>query len=307
MAPASRAWSSIRPHRGCSAACWAGRAPGRRRPFSLCCWRCSLADGACTAWRGSGFRAGPATVAACLYTANPYALFVIYQRSALAELLAGAWIPLIVLFALKRDSTVAALALVVAAVWLTNAPAAVMASYLLAFLALGMTLLERRAWPALRAAGGMALGLGLSAFYIVPAFYEQRWVEIQRTITPGMRVADSFLFMRTGESYHDHILHIASWIVCSGGGRGGDRGMAGVARSDRVARLSPTSDPRLAGARATAAHRLAPADSLLAVPRQRGHLESRAVAEIPAISLALAHGAQHGGVHAHRPGGRSHA
>lgn len=157
---------------------------------------------------------GPATVAACLYTANPYALFVLYQRSALAELLAGAWIPLIVLFALKRDSTVTALGLVVAAVWLTNPPAAVMASYLLAFLAFGLTLLERRAWPALRAAGGMALGLGLSAFYIVPAFYEQRWVEIQRTIAPGIRVADSFLFMRTGESYHDYILHIASWIVC---------------------------------------------------------------------------------------------
>ena len=54
---------------------------------------------------------GAATVAACLYTANPYALFVLYQRSALAELLAGAWIPLIVLFALKRDSTVTALGL----------------------------------------------------------------------------------------------------------------------------------------------------------------------------------------------------
>jgi uncharacterized membrane protein len=59
---------------------------------------------------------GAATIAACLYTANPYVLFVIYQRSALAELLAGAWIPLVVLFALKKDSSVAALALVMAAV-----------------------------------------------------------------------------------------------------------------------------------------------------------------------------------------------
>jgi hypothetical protein len=157
---------------------------------------------------------GAATVAACLYAANPYALFVIYHRSALAELLAGAGIPLIVLFGLKRDSPVAALALAVAAVWLTDAPVAVMASYLLAFLALGMTLLERKAWPAWRAAGGLALGLGLAAFYIVPALYEQRWVEIQRSIAPGMRVADSFLFMRTGDGYHDHALRIASWIVC---------------------------------------------------------------------------------------------
>ena len=157
---------------------------------------------------------GAATVAACLYTANPYALFVIYQRSALAELLAGVWIPLIVLYALKRDSPVAALALAVAAVWLTDAPVAVIASYLLALLAVGMTLIERKAWPALRAADGMALGLGLAAFYIVPALYEQRWVEIQRSMAPGMRVADSFLFMRTGDSYHDHVLRMASWIVC---------------------------------------------------------------------------------------------
>jgi hypothetical protein len=192
---------------------------------------------------------GPATVAACLYTANPYALFVIYQRSALAELLAGAWIPLIVLFVLKRDSTVAALALAVAAVWLTNAPAAVMASYLLAFLALGMTVLERKVWPALRAAGGMALGLGLSAFYIAPAFYEQRWVEIQRTVTPGMRVTDSFLFLHTGESYHDHILHIASWIVCL------EMAVALIA-AWQVWRLgphlTPLSPPRSPGSRAHA-------------------------------------------------------
>jgi hypothetical protein len=88
-----------------------------------------------------------------------------------------------------------------------------MASYLLALLALGMVLLERKAWPAVRAAGGMALGLGLAAFYIVPAVYEQRWIEIERATAPGMRVADSFLFTRTGESYHDGILRTASWIV----------------------------------------------------------------------------------------------
>ena len=34
-----------------------------------------------------------ATFAACLYVANPYAMFVVYERSALGELLAGAWLP----------------------------------------------------------------------------------------------------------------------------------------------------------------------------------------------------------------------
>jgi hypothetical protein len=154
-----------------------------------------------------------ASFAACLYIANPYAMFVIYERSALGELLAGAWLPLMVLFALRTRSSLAPLSLAVAALWLTNSPAAVMGSYMLAILALGMCVAERKLWPALRAAGGMALGLGLAAFYIVPAAFEQRWVQINRAIMPGMRVEDSFLFAHTANAFHDQVLRTASWIV----------------------------------------------------------------------------------------------
>jgi 6-pyruvoyl-tetrahydropterin synthase related domain len=153
-----------------------------------------------------------ATFAACLYVANPYTLFVAYERSALGELLAGAWLPLLVLFALRRRSSIALLGLSVAALWLTNSPAAVIASYMLAVLALVMWIAERRPWPALRAAGGISLGLGLAAFYIVPAAFEQRWVQIERAITPGMRVEDSFLFAHTADAFHDQVLRTASWI-----------------------------------------------------------------------------------------------
>ena len=153
-----------------------------------------------------------ATFAACFYVANPYAMFVVYERSALGELLAGAWLPLMVLFALRTRSSIAPLGLSVAALWLTNSPAAVVGSYMLAVLALGMWIAEGRPWPALRAAGGMALGLGLAAFYIVPAAFEQRWVQIDRAIIPGMRVEDSFLFARTTNAFHDHVLWTASWI-----------------------------------------------------------------------------------------------
>jgi hypothetical protein len=155
----------------------------------------------------------PAAIfAACAYMVNPYAMFVAYERSALGELLAGALLPLLVLFALRTRSSVAPLGLSVAALWLTNSPAAVMGSYLLAILAVGMWIAERRPWPALRAAGGMALGLGLAAFYIVPAAYEQRWVQIDRAITPGMRVQDSFLFGHTANDFHNQVLRTASWI-----------------------------------------------------------------------------------------------
>jgi hypothetical protein len=156
---------------------------------------------------------GPATFAACLYVANPYAMFVAYERSAFGELLAAAWLPLMVLFALRRRASAAPLALSVAALWLTNSPAAVVGSYLLAALALGLWVAEGKPWPALRAAGGMALGLGLAAFYIVPAAFEQRWVQIERAIMPGMRVEDSFLFAHTSNAFHDQVLRTASWIL----------------------------------------------------------------------------------------------
>jgi hypothetical protein len=153
-----------------------------------------------------------ATFAACLYIANPYAMFVVYERSALGELLAGAWFPLMVLFALRTRSSVAPLGLSVAALWLTNSPAAVMGSYLLAVLASSMWIAEGKPWPALRALGGIALGLGLAAFYIVPAAFEQRWVQIERAIIPGMRVEDSFLFSHTRNAFHDQVLWTASSI-----------------------------------------------------------------------------------------------
>jgi 6-pyruvoyl-tetrahydropterin synthase-like protein len=153
-----------------------------------------------------------ASFAACLYVANPYAMFVVYERSALGELLAAAWFPLMMLYALRTRSSMAPLGLSVAALWLTNSPAAVMGSYLLAALALGMWIVEGRPWPALRAAGGMALGLGLAAVYIIPAAFEQRWVQIDRAINPGMRVEDSFLFAHTKNPFHDQVLWTASWI-----------------------------------------------------------------------------------------------
>jgi 6-pyruvoyl-tetrahydropterin synthase related domain len=156
---------------------------------------------------------GAACFAACLYIANPYAMFVAYERSAMGELLAGAWFPLMVLFALRTRSSIALLGLSVAALWLTNSPAAVVGSYMLALLALGMWIAEGRTWPALRAIGGMALGLGLAAFYIVPAAFEQRWVQIERAITPGICVEDSFLFAHTADAFHDQVLRTASWIL----------------------------------------------------------------------------------------------
>jgi hypothetical protein len=154
-----------------------------------------------------------ASLAACLYVVNPYVLFVAYERTAYGELLAGVWIPLLVLFALRTKPAMLELALVVAGLWLTNAPAAVMGCYALAVIVAVAAIAERR-WALLaRATGGTALGLGLAGFYLVPAIYEQRWVEIRRAIAGGMRIEDSFLFGHTGEAFHDQVLRTASWIA----------------------------------------------------------------------------------------------
>ncbi len=82
-------------------------------------------------------------IASTLYLANPYMLFTAYERTAYAELLAAAWFPLLFLAILKPRPTIPSIALPLALLWLTNAPAAVMGTYTLAVLALLRLLLER--------------------------------------------------------------------------------------------------------------------------------------------------------------------
>ncbi|MGA7522852.1 MAG: 6-pyruvoyl-tetrahydropterin synthase-related protein [Acidobacteriaceae bacterium] len=165
-----------------------------------------------------------AALAACVYVVNPYMLFVAYERGALAELLAAVWMPLLVLYGLRRTGRVVPLALSVAALWLTDAPAAVMGTYFLALVVVVAAIAEKRWRLVGRAAAATALGLGLAGFWLVPAFYEQRWVEIWRAVGPLMRVEDSFLFgfvnvarMPADEqfnaAYHNHVLGMVSWIA----------------------------------------------------------------------------------------------
>jgi hypothetical protein len=167
-----------------------------------------------------------AAVAACLYVLNPYMMFVAYERGALAELLAAIWIPLLVLYSLRRAKAVVPLTLVVAALWLTNAPAAVMGCYMLAVVVAVAAVRERSWMLAVRSLCAVPLGLGLAGFWLIPAIYEQRWVQIGRAIGPLMRVEDSFLFgyakladfpnssdERFQVNYHNQVLHMASWIV----------------------------------------------------------------------------------------------
>lgn len=77
-----------------------------------------------------------ALLAAVVYAANPYLLFTAYERTAYAELMAAVWLPLLFRAILRPRVTVSGIAIPVALLWLTNAPAAVMGCYALAVLAL---------------------------------------------------------------------------------------------------------------------------------------------------------------------------
>ena len=154
-----------------------------------------------------------ATLSACLFIANPYLLFVAYERTAFAELLATTLIALLLLLAFRPVISLVPTAIVIAALWLTNAPSAVMGCYLLAGITLLRIISDRNWQLAWQAAAGFAIGTALAGFYLLPAAYEQRWVQIKQAIGEGMRVEDSFFFEHTGQQYHDQVLHTASIIT----------------------------------------------------------------------------------------------
>jgi hypothetical protein len=137
--------------------------------------------------------------AAVLYAVNPYNLVTVYYRSDFAELLANAIFPLLLWATLRamRDGwrKVPQMAFLFAAIWLSNAPAAVLATYSVALIAFASFLRQRQAKPLLACATGMAAGFGLAAFYIFPAAYEQRWVQIDQILTDLLRPDHNFLYV----------------------------------------------------------------------------------------------------------------
>jgi hypothetical protein len=158
-----------------------------------------------------------AIFAAALYAANPYHLVVVYWRSAFAELLASAVLPLMLLLILKAREdgrrAVIPLAVVLAAAWLTNAPAAVMTHYSLALLVVWFAWRDRSPRVLLIGAVSVALGACLAAFYLFPAIYEQKWVNIAESVSAGSRPQDNFLFIHTTDADHDAFNRIISWVA----------------------------------------------------------------------------------------------
>ena len=158
-----------------------------------------------------------AILTAALYAVNPYHLVIVYYRSAFGELLGAALLPLLIWAALRVTSgewrRTPILSLAFAGIWLSNAPAAVIATYALGLLLIVLCAVRRSLWPLALGGGAMAGGFGLAAFYIVPAVWEQRWVQIAQAVTASYWPTANFLFTRANVPEYVAFNGKVSWVA----------------------------------------------------------------------------------------------
>src|SRR5260370_412099 len=192
-------------------------------------------------------------IAPFFWLVNAYALVIVYMRSDFAEQLACALLPLLVLTTLQLCGVVESrrrlwprsmgfFAVAFAAVWLSNAPAAVVANYSVALIFAWAVFEKKSLRPLWRGAGGLALGFGLAGFYLLPAAYEQRWVNISQALSSGLQPADNFLYTTISDPEHNAFNWIASSVaVLLLGGSGVPAVVARPASRRHAQRALPTN------------------------------------------------------------------
>jgi non-canonical purine NTP pyrophosphatase (RdgB/HAM1 family) len=191
--------------------------PWKMVPGAYCWIVLTLAGAAMYRLAREWFPPPDALFAAVFYALNPYHLLIVYWRSAYAELLAAALLPLLLLWLLRLKEPgfrpTMWLSLTLAAAWLTNLPAAVMIHYSAAGLAT-LLAVQKRSWrPLLRTALAIALGAGLASFYLLPAIYEQGWINLSEVLSPGVRPQDNFIFTTIADPDHNRFNLLVSTIA----------------------------------------------------------------------------------------------
>jgi hypothetical protein len=212
--------------------------PWKMVPGVYCWIALALAGAAMYKLAREWLPATDALFAALFYALNPYHLLIVYWRSAYAELLAAALLPLLLLCLVRVTlgspesglRWTMWLSLTFAAAWLTNLPAAIMIYYSAAglvclqalLLTAGTATRERPPERSLTTQVGrslvrtglaMSLGAGLAAFYLIPVVYEQKWVNLSEVLSPGVRPQDNFLFTTTTDPDHNQFNRLVSTIA----------------------------------------------------------------------------------------------
>jgi non-canonical purine NTP pyrophosphatase (RdgB/HAM1 family) len=208
--------------------------PWKIVPGAYCWIVLMLAGGAMYRLAREWFPAPDALFAAVFYALNPYHLLIVYWRSAYAELLAAALLPLLLrcLLRLKEPGfrPTLWLSVTLAAAWLTNLPAAVMIHYSAAGLALLFALREvargadrgtdhERWWspqtwrPLIQTGVAILLGAGLTSFYLLPAIHEQGWINLSEVLSPGVRPQDNFIFTTIADPDHNRFNLLVSTVA----------------------------------------------------------------------------------------------
>jgi hypothetical protein len=216
-----------------------------------------------------------ALFAAVFYAVNPYHLLIVYWRSAYAELLGAALLPLVVLLLLRiwepgsRADGIHPtfwLSLTLGAAWLINAPAAVMIEYSTAGLALFLAvrsvadkrssgagpvrplirplarpLVRPSIRPLFQTVLAIILGAGLASFYLVPAIYEQGWINLSEVMAPGVRPQDNFLFTTIADPDHNRFNLLVSVLAVAEIGMLA-LGIWGAQRKSRLETASASAD-----------------------------------------------------------------
>src|SRR5207248_1956017 len=59
----------------------------------------------------------------------------------------------------------------------------------------------------------VAIGTGLASFYVFPAAYEVRWVNIAEVLSPGVRPQDNFLFTKIADADHNRFNLLVSIVA----------------------------------------------------------------------------------------------
>ncbi|MGC1309054.1 MAG: 6-pyruvoyl-tetrahydropterin synthase-related protein [Phormidesmis sp.] len=170
------------------------------------------------------WRSRPALCGALAYMSAPYMVYNLYHRGALAEILATSLLPFGLFFTnrfIHRGKGWLALTFFFALLSLTHLPSLLLVAIAWALYILGALTLQRLSFKRMfYLTTAPIVGFGLSSFYLIPAVFEKKLVNLNHMRSVSGGFAANLLPLLGGEQYglRDLILMfrygIASTLVC---------------------------------------------------------------------------------------------